>query len=141
MKALNAKTFFLSALAAVLLFSSCSKDNDAVDAPAPPPPPTIEGTWVGKKGSAHLPPGTYYNFVINKDGTMTATDDPNIPNKSAGTWTLEGETFKGKYQHLIGNILLKYVVVAKYKAAEKRMDGNWGIGTDADAGAFYLDKQ
>lgn len=139
MKSLNLKSLLLAMTAALFVFSSCKKNNEDVP---PPAAPTIEGTWVGKYGSGNNTPATYYSFTISKDGTMTVTDDANKPTKSAGTWKLEGETFIGQYQHLAGNLLLKYNVVAKYKATEKRMDGSWGLGTtDADDGTFFLDKQ
>ena len=125
-------------LTASILFTSCKKDKDQV----PPPANTIEGTWVGKVGSGNNTPASYYSFIISKDGTMKVTDDSNNPNKGTGTWTMDGDTFKGQYQNQFGNLILKYNVVAKFKAAEKRMDGSWGTGTtDADDGTFFLDKQ
>ena len=136
MKTINFKTMIIAAIASLLFFSACKKDN-----PAPQPPAkTIAGEWEGLYGYGVNAPNAFWNFQINKDGTMLVKSDPNQPYKGTGTWTLNGKVFKGKFTYEGNNTFL--YVNGTVDIPTGIMTGNYSVVTeDAVGGDFNMKRK
>ncbi|MEJ7625374.1 MAG: hypothetical protein WKF35_00810 [Ferruginibacter sp.] len=136
MKTFNVKTFFLTVITSLFLFSSCKKNNEEILVAQP----TIEGTWAGKYGAGNNVPDNYFSFIINKDGTLKVKTDASKEPNGTGTWKMDGGTFTAIYQYT--GLAIKYNVAAKTDIAKGTMDGSYGIGeVSADDGTYFMTRQ
>ena len=136
MKTINFRTMIMAAIAALLFFSACKKDD-----PAPQPPAkTIVGEWEGKYGFGVNAPNAFWNFQINKDGSIFVKTDANQPYKGSGTWTLTGKVFKAKFKYDGNNTFI--FVNGTVDLPTDMMNGNYAITTeDAIGGDFTMKKK
>jgi hypothetical protein len=137
MKTVNLKSSFVVILfAALCTLASCSKKKDDVAPPASP----LAGKWVGKWGAGNSTPDVYFSFTISSNGTLTVLEGNNT-DPGAGTWTVNGETFKAVY-HYGNDQNSKLNVAAKLNDAKTEMVGDWGYGeVNQGEGTFYMVKQ
>ena len=96
MKTISFKTMIIAAMASLLFFSACKKDN-----PAPPAPPakTIVGTWDGLYGYGVNAPNAYWSFQVNKDGSFSVKSKENGTHDGKGTWKLTDKVFTATFNY------------------------------------------
>ena len=120
MKQMNFKTMLIALLAAVVLFSSCKKDNPVLPEPIPV---SLTGEWEGSFTNGDKPETSYFNYKVNKDGTFNTKTVKNGAYTGNGTWTQTGDVFKATYSYSEAGI--KYFISAKINAVGDNMKGTY----------------
>ena len=127
MKTINFKTMIIAAIASLLFFSACKKDN-----PAPQPPAkTMVGEWEGKYGVGNSEPASYWNFKVNKDGTINLKTKADAIYNGNGTWTLTDNVFRATYKY--GNLGTKQFITAIVDVPTGVMAGKYSEITEQNA--------
>jgi hypothetical protein len=124
--------FFL-ALFSLVLFASCSKDNDDDKSTG------IEGRWVGTYVNDASGNTFYYSFNIKGNGVI---EEVNSANQVVGTgsWQLDNATnvFTAKYAWPGGS---DFSIIAAYDKNAKRLVGDWGYdNSNTDGGSWEMTK-
>ena len=125
MKTINFRTMIIAAIASLLFFTACKKDNPA---PQPPAAKTMAGDWEGKYGNGNNEPVSYWAFQINKDGTIKLKTTANGAYKGNGTWTLTDNVFRATYKY-DGDATLNFIT-AIVDVPTGVMAGKYSIGTE-----------
>jgi hypothetical protein len=122
--------FFVSSL----LFVSCKKESC-------PAPADHSGKWVGKYGYGAATPTSDYTYFLNTNGELGVIDGLGNIAEAKGTWTVQGNTFRGTYRYLGGGEV--YSVQATISADGKSMTaGTWGENENVSgSGTFVMTKQ
>ena len=128
MKTINFRTMIIAAIASLLFFSACKKDNPAPPAPAAK---TIAGEWEGKYGTGVNTPVSYWNFKVNKDGTINLKTKADGPYNGNGTWTLTDNVFRATYKY--GNLGTKQFITAIVDVPTGVMAGKYSELTEENA--------
>ena len=122
-------------LMAVVIFSSCKKEEVKVGPNAVEP---ITGSWVGKYGIGNASPSTLYSFYILPAGTLHIRDFSKAV-VGKGTWKLAGGIFYGVYTYELGGV---YHLTGKYNENNSTITGSWGKGESGTAdGDFFLTEE
>lgn len=131
------KLLSFSLLAAVLLFTSCKKEN--VDYP-------ITGLWIGTYEIVfgHDPAGPlYYSFDIQSDKTILVQGlgaDGNTYYGS-GTWSLTGSNFAASITTMnLGQSGTVQNITAQYNPNSKRLSGFVEHATGEQKSSFVLER-
>ena len=133
MKTINFRTMIIAAIASLLFFSACKKDH-------PAPTKTIAGVWEGLYGFGVNAPNSYWNFQINKDGSILVKANENEAYKGIGTWTLNSNVFKANFKYAGGNTI--FFVNAVVDIPTGVMAGEYSVGTeDAVGGDFNMNRK
>ena len=128
MKTINFRTMIIAAIASLLFFSACKKDN-----PVPQPPAkTVAGEWEGLYGFGVNAPNAYWNFQINKDGSFLVKANANEPYKGVGTWKLSANVFKANFKYNGNNTT--FFINAVVDVPTGVMTGNYSVGTEDAVG-------
>ena len=126
--------FFTAGLLIAAVFTACSKDKDASD----PPAFNIVGLWAGKLGSGLSTPNGYFGLDVKAGGKLDrVTADGEVT--GTGTWTLDGNKFKGQYVASSNGIIID-VTATVDKAANKLTNGAWENSGD-NSGTWYASKK
>ena len=127
MKQMNFKSMLIALFAAVVLFSSCKKDNPVLPDPTPA---SIIGEWEGTYTNGKDPKTFYFNYKVNKDGTFNTKTTKGGEYTGEGTWSQTGDVFKAKYSYK--NVLGNYFISAKVNATGDNMTGTFSAGTEGN---------
>lgn len=114
---------------------ACKKDKEDINIPAS----MVEGQYEGKYGTGNNNPSSFYSFNIKANGVLEEVSNTgNVV--GTGTWTISGETFKGKY--LTTFPAASYSVKATFDVATDKLTGTWGYGdSETDGGKWFMDKE
>lgn len=123
------KFLIVALLASAAIFSSCKKNSDNVNHHP------LEGQWIGTYGFGNDVPAVYYSFDIKSDGTIDELNQYGN-SKGGGTWSLNGNSFAATYQWK-APMNTVYSVVGTYDAAQGKITGTWGYGTNTTNGGLW----
>jgi hypothetical protein len=136
MKSLNLTSFALILFISAITFVSCSKKKDDI-APSP-----FEGLWIGKYGVGNNAQTQYMEFNVSANGTFTTkanTEIDKAPGK--GTWSVEGDTFKGVFTFNADPDHTLHYVGAKLNQQGDKLIGGWGLSENNYVANYTLTRQ
>lgn len=126
--------FFAACLLLAAVFTSCSKDKDVPATPSF----NIVGVWAGKLGTGSSIPTGYFGLDVKANGKLDrVTADGEVT--GTGTWTLNGNTFKGHYVASSNGVSID-VTATVDKIANKLTNGTWENSGD-NSGTWYASKK
>lgn len=125
---MNFKTAIIALFSALVLFTSCKKDNPAIPEEQAPKVIVVTGEWEGTYSTrGNLPITAYFNFVVNKDGTIFIKKEKGGAYSADGTWSLKGDLFTANYSYNEG--VYKYYISATVNENGDTMTGTYAGGT------------
>ena len=125
---MNFKTMLIALFSAIVLFSSCKKDNPVIPEPIPL---SAIGEWEGTY---------YFNYVVNKDGTFYTKTVEDGAYSGSGTWTMSGDAFKATYTYK--NVEYKNFISAKVNDKGDSMTGTYSGETEGNVlGSITMKKK
>ena len=136
MKTISFKTMIMAAMASLLFFSACKKDNPA---PQPPAAKTMAGEWEGKYGNGNNEPVSYWAFDINKDGTIKLKTVVNGVYNGSGTWTLIDNVFRASYKY--DGLATPQFITAIVDVPTGVMAGKYSTGTEDNVKGDFNSKR
>ena len=116
------------AFAAILGFSSCSKDNESTQSVT-----SIEGRWIGTYVNQASGNTFYYSFNIKAGGIIEEINSSN-QKIGEGSWKLENDILSATYTWPSGS---KYSILAGFYKKEGKLLGDWGYGNSATNGGTW----
>jgi hypothetical protein len=129
------KQLFFSTVLALLVFTSCKKDEPA------PAAISIEGSWVGKSSVLSGPFENHFSFKIKPNGVLERLD-ANGQKIGEGIWEFysNNTAITGTYS-LAAPPNEKFSVIANFDKVTGKLDGTWGKGdNDYNGGYWFMNK-
>ena len=138
---MNIKLVSLFLLSAVLIFSSCEKEETDPTYP-------IEGLWIGTykydPGVSPNQNSQYFSFVIKPGGSLIVESQDGAASYFArGSWTLSGTTLTCNYTFTtsVNSVPLSQTATATYEKSGKLVSGKWNNTSNVnEKGTFSLDR-
>ena len=117
----------------ILVFSSCSKENEAPKNPPSSSSETIEGNYTGKYGFDNETPENDQKYKINSGGVFQEIGIQSGSVVGLGVWNLSGTTFIASYT-MTFSPYSKYSVSGTFNPATGKLVGTWGVDDDPTSG-------
>ena len=127
--------WIIAALAAVVMFTSCSKDNDDKD------PVTIDGVWKGTYHDDATGETLFFSLRIEADTDLFEVNE-NGQDIGFGGWQIDNTTNVFMAEYAWNSNGQHFSLIAAFDAADGKLIGNWGYdASNTDGGTFELEKQ
>ena len=119
-------------VASTAFFTSCKKEKADINIT----PSMVQGMYEGTGNNA---PSSFYSFNVKENGVLEELNNSGMV-VGTGTWTISGETFKGKYLTVFPTA--SYSVKATFDLTTDKLTGTWGYGdSETDGGKWFMNKE